>query len=64
MKIGTYLLNPALVLDQLLTKLEPLISRPTTVSSGSQLVISLSDWRKINQVVKDAINDVLGYKGQ
>src|SRR5271170_2709214 len=63
MQTGIYPLNPAQVLDQLSIKLAPPTSRPTTASSGSQSVISLSDWRKINQVVKDAVGDVLGYEG-
>jgi hypothetical protein len=63
-KTGTYPLNPAQVLDQLSTKPAPSTSRPTTASSGSQSAISLSDWRKINQVVKEAVGDVLGYEGR
>ena len=61
---GLYPLNPAQVLDQLSTKPAPSTSRPDTASSGSQSAISLSDWRKINQVVKEAVGDVLGYEGR
>ena len=56
--------NPSLVLNQLSTKPATSTSRPTSQSSGSHSAISLSDWRKINQVVKDAIGDVLGYEGR
>jgi hypothetical protein len=56
--------NPSEVLNQLSTKPASSTSRPTTASSGSQSAISLSDWRKINQVVKEAVGDVLGYKGR
>jgi hypothetical protein len=56
------------VLDQLSTRPEPepapQSSRPPTGESGSQSSISLSDWKKINEVVKAAVGDVLGYEGR
>ena len=61
---GIYPLDPPVVLDMLSTQHAPLQSRPTTASSGTQSAISLSDWRKINHVVKEAVGDVLGYKGR
>ena len=64
---GLYPFNPSIVLDQLSTKPEPqpvLPSRPSSGGSGSQSSISLSDWKKINQVVKNAVGDVLGYDGR
>ena len=59
--------NKARVLDTLSTKerepvVEP-VARPVSSSSASSSVISLSDWKKINRVVRDAIGDVLGYEG-
>ena len=63
-----YLLNLSLVLNQLSIKSEPLeVSQedwPLSKNAGSHLLISLSDWRKINKVVKDTIYDVLGAEGQ
>ncbi|KAF2193326.1 hypothetical protein K469DRAFT_690933 [Zopfia rhizophila CBS 207.26] len=43
---------------------EPQQSRPSSGGSGSQSSISLSDWRKNNQVVKEVVGDVLGYEGR
>ena len=60
---GLYPLNPPLVLSQLSTKLVPSGSPALSQGSGSQSSISLSDWRKIDQVVKAAVGDVLGYEG-
>ena len=61
---GLYPLNPAIVLDRLSTKPEPPESRPSSGGSRSQSSISLSDWGKINQVVKEAVDDILGHEGQ
>jgi hypothetical protein len=69
-KTGIYPFDPLRVLCQLSTKLSPSMpstpstSQPTTGSSGSQSVISNSDWRKINHVIKEAVGDVLGYEDQ
>ena len=64
---GQYSLNSLLVLDQLSTKpklLEvPQEDWPLSKDSESHSSISLSDWRKINRVVKDAVDDVLKYEG-
>jgi hypothetical protein len=61
---GLYPLDPSQVLNQLSTKQIPSQNRPTSASSGSYSVISLSDWKKINQVVKEAVGDILRYKGR
>ena len=59
-KTGLDPFDPSAVLSQLSTEPEASESRPTTGSSGKQSAISLSDWRKINQVVREAVGDVLG----
>jgi hypothetical protein len=61
---GLYPLNPAIILDQLPTQPILTSSRPSSKGSGTQSSISLSDWRKINQVVKEALGDVLGHQGR
>jgi hypothetical protein len=62
---GLYPLSPSTVLDQLSTKLELVESRPSSgKSSGSGSSIPPSDWRKINQVVKEAVGEVLGCEGR
>jgi hypothetical protein len=63
-KTGVRPFNPSIILDQLSIKPATSTSRPTTGSSASHSSISLSDWRKINQVVRAAIGDALNYEGR
>lgn len=62
---GLYPVNPPAVLDQLSTKkTAPLEDRPSSKDSGSQSSISVSDWKMINKVVREAVGEVLGAEGR
>jgi hypothetical protein len=59
-KTGIYPFNPSQVLDLVSTE-QPLQEAPRPGSGGSSSSnISLSDWKKITAVVKEAVGDVLG----
>jgi len=51
--------DPSLILNQLSTRRSPPGSRPNTGHSSTSSAISLSDWKKLTQVVRSAVGDVL-----
>lgn len=63
-KSGLHPFDPQAVLSQLSTNLETSTSRPTTASSSARSAISSSDWRKLNQMVRDAVGDALNVEGR
>lgn len=61
---GLLPLEPSRILNQLSTKHQAQSSRPTSKDSGTGSSISLSDWKKINEVVRSAVGDVLNYEAR
>jgi hypothetical protein len=61
---GLHPFNPARVLNQLSTKPQPQESRPTSASSGSRSIFSVSDRRVVTELIRETLGDVLGCEGR
>jgi hypothetical protein len=62
-KTGLQPLNPHIVLQSLSTQPKSnTASRPATSGSSNHSIISTSDWKKINTMLREAMGDILGYE--